>query len=283
MLRNYDYHSRLKPYIVSFVEQKRANGYSYEFEAYVYTKFDEYCITHNLSAEDLTKVALKEWMTVRDTESRGYCGQRISFVRQLLLYIDSLGIHTYIPRNFTDKEKNVPHIFTDEEITAFFHEVDTYIPSARTPTCACASVPLSFIRMADEYRIIFRLIYSCGLRNSEACTLTWDDVDLEHQTITLIHSKGDKDRLVYLHNDMTLLLKKYKSHMGIDTLKNCKWVFAGRELEHHLPKTSLDKKFNEFWSKTSYAATCDKKLFTIIIRLIKHSELFDRRIQNRLL
>lgn len=136
MLRTYEYFSDLKPFIEGFVEQKRANGYSYEFEAYIYTKFDGYCLAHNLSAEDITKAALKEWMTMRDTESKGYFSQRISFVRQLLIYINSLGKPTYIPHNFTDKEKKVPHIFSDEEIKDFFHQVDIYVPKTCTPTCA---------------------------------------------------------------------------------------------------------------------------------------------------
>lgn len=97
MFRTYEYHSKLSNYIESFIKQKRANGYNYEFEAYIYTKFDEYCIEKGISDNTLTKDSLQEWMTLRSCESKGYCGQRISFVRQLLLYMNSLGIKTYIP------------------------------------------------------------------------------------------------------------------------------------------------------------------------------------------
>jgi len=259
MLRTYEYFSDLKPFIEGFVEQKRANGYSYEFEAYIYTKFDGYCFAHNLSAEDITKAALKEWMTIRDTESKGYFSQRISFVRQLLIYINSLGKSTYIPRNFTDKEKNVPHIFSDEEIKDFFNQVNIYVPRTCTPTCAVAATRPAFLRMSGEYKVLFRLIYCCGLRNSEACNLTWENVNLDKNAITIIHSKGDKDRLVYLHDDMAQLLGDYRIALYNDVGFQCRWVFPGVNPENKFLKTTVDRKFNEFWCKTKSAGLCDKK------------------------
>lgn len=63
MLRTYEYHSQLKPYIEGFIDQKRANGYNYEFETYIYTKFDEYCTENALTGNDLNKESLKDWMT----------------------------------------------------------------------------------------------------------------------------------------------------------------------------------------------------------------------------
>lgn len=259
MLRTYEYFSDLKPFIEGFVEQKRANGYSYKFEAYIYTKFDGYCLARNLSAEDITKTALKEWMTIRDTESKGYFSQRISFVRQLLIYINSLGKSTYIPHNFTDREKNVPHIFSDEEIKDFFYQINIYVPKMCTPTCAVVTTRPAFLRMSSEYKVFFRLIYCCGLRNSEACDLTWENVNLDNSTITIIHSKGDKDRLVYLHVDMAQLLGAYRIILFNDVGFECRWVFPGVNPENKFLKTTVDRKFNEFWCKTKSAGLCDKK------------------------
>jgi len=259
MLRTYEYHSQLKSYIKGFIEQKRTNGYSYEFEAYIYTKFDEYCIENNLSENDLSKEALNGWMALRSCESKGYCGQRISFVRQLLIYMNSLGIKTYIPRDFTDREKHVPHILSDDEIKAFFYEVDSNRPSACTPTCAAATVPVSFQRMAEEYKVLFRLIYCCGLRNAEACNLTRENIDLENRTLAIIHSKGDKDRLVYLHDDMARLLPKYMDNLKETFGCNSRWLFPGKDPMQHLPKTTVDSKFNDLWARTAFSDTCDKK------------------------
>lgn len=42
---------------------------------------------------------------------------------------------------------------------------------------------------------LFELIYSCGLRISEACTLKVSNVHMDEQII-LVHGKGDKERIV---------------------------------------------------------------------------------------
>lgn len=256
MLKTYSYTGPLKKYIEGFIKQKRTQGYSYEFEAYILQKFDEYCIQNKVSETDISKESLKKWMTLRESESKSYLGQRISFIRQFLIYMNSLGISTYIPRNFSTREVHVPHILSDAEITAFFQQADSY---KLLPTYQHHVMPVVFSRLAVEYQIIFRLIYCCGLRNSEACNLSVKDVDHENGVITIIHSKGDKDRLVYLSDDMNQLLTKY-----LDKLKNefnchSQWVFPGRNPQDHLPKTSVDRKFNEFWNETPYADICDKK------------------------
>ena len=99
----------------------------------------------------------------------------------------------------------------------------------------------------------------CGLRNSEACNLRKKDVDLEKGIIAIIHSKGDKDRLVYLSEDMIHMLKEYFVKLRDDLDCQTQWVFPGKDPQQHLPKTSVDRKFNEFWNKTDYANICVKK------------------------
>lgn len=44
--------------------------------------------------------------------------------------------------------------------------------------------------------VIFRMIYICGLRPSEARLLKVADVDLENDILTINHSKKDNSRLV---------------------------------------------------------------------------------------
>ena len=55
---------------------------------------------------------------------------------------------------------------TDADIRDFFEQVDLY--DTRTTKD-------SFRRMAVEYKVLFRLIYCCGLRNNEACSLRTED------------------------------------------------------------------------------------------------------------
>lgn len=256
MYKTYKYIGPLKKHIEGFIDQKRAQGYKYEFEAYILQKFDEYCIKNNITETGITKEVLTEWMILRKSESKGYLAQRISFIRQLFLYMNSIGFSTYIPRDFSFRERNVPHIMSDEEIIAFFIQTDSYQPSPSGQYKVSIS---AFNRLAKEYKVLFRLIYCCGLRNSEACNLRQDDVDFKKGIIKIIHSKGDKDRLVYLSDDMNKLLKEYLEKLKNDFGCKTQWIFPGKNPEKHLFKTSVDRKFNEFWNKTDYSSMCDKK------------------------
>jgi site-specific recombinase XerD len=51
-------------------------------------------------------------------------------------------------------------------------------------------------------RLIFLLMLRCGLRVSEVCHLTWNDVDLQAGTIRINNSKGLVDRVVYIAPDL---------------------------------------------------------------------------------
>ena len=123
-----------------------------------------------------------------------YHSQRISFVRQLSLYMNSLGIHAYVPMENVKKGVVIPRLLDhDEEFQAFFRSLDGHPPGTRQPYA---------LRMWNTYRVIFHLIYSCDLRNSEACCLRTEDVDLDLGILSIYHSKGDKDSIVYLSVDM---------------------------------------------------------------------------------
>lgn len=81
---------------------------------------------------------------------------------------------------------------------------------------------------------------------------------LTHRVITIYNGKGHKDRLVYLSEDMRLLLNRYhiwlKKWFGYEPY----WLFPGRIPEKHIITTSIDRKFREFWNKTQASKHCDK-------------------------
>lgn len=56
---------------------------------------------------------------------------------------------------------------------------------------------------------LFRLLYSSGIRTTEARYLKREDVDLEHGVLNIRKSKGYDQHYVALHKSMTELLKQY--------------------------------------------------------------------------
>lgn len=109
-----------------------------------------------------------------------------------------------------------------------------------------------------EYRVIFRLIYCCGLRISEARTLKQEDVDLKNGRVRILEAKGHKDRFVYLADDLAELLQEYMAAMK--TVYHCQsdWVFPSRDPEKCLTNGTLDKRFRESWAQTPFAKDCDR-------------------------
>ncbi len=92
---------------------------------------------------------------------------------------------------FQAEKKYIPYIFSVEELTRFFAETDK---------CQyCYECPYRHLIMP----IIFRMIYTCGLRLSEARLLKVADVDLENGVLTIHQSKKDKSRLVPMSKSLT--------------------------------------------------------------------------------
>jgi integrase/recombinase XerD len=242
-----EYRSSLAPYISGLIRQKKACGYAYDYEAYVLESFDRFCIKDNHTAETITRDLVMKWAIQRSTEAKNTRNQRVSFVRQLALYMQSLGKQPYIPKHFASETVEVPHVLSRSELAAFFVVVDAYSPPQR-----------AFLRFGPTYRVLFRLFYCCGLRLAEGCYLRRCYLDLKEGTIKVLQSKGNRDRLVYLHEKVVGMCRDYDEAMQRIAPER-EWFFPGRSLDRPFEKTSIDRKFREFWNRTSFAGKVDKR------------------------
>lgn len=71
---------------------------------------------------------------------------------------------------------------------------------------------------------ILELIYACGLRVSEAISLTINKINLETRTLK-IRGKGDKDRIIPIPNGSVPLLKKYRDIIRPSFVKKATQLF----------------------------------------------------------
>lgn len=246
-MKNYEYHSLLAPYISGLIRQKRADGYRYEFEAYMLEHFDRFCMENGFDHGSLTRDLVMAWAEQRPTESKNYRNQRVSFVRQLALYIISLNMEAYIPRAFESNAISVPHILSLDELHEFYKAVDSFLPYQS-----------KFQRFSLSYSVLFRLFYCCGLRLSEGCYLKRSSVNLENGCLSIYQSKGHKDRVVFMSEDMLQMCKSYDGLMQ-KLVPDREWFFPGRNKSKPFQKTSIDKKFSNFWNMTPYVGKVDKK------------------------
>ena len=68
--------------------------------------------------------------------------------------------------------------------------------------------------------VLFRLLYTCGLRVSEALHLKVADVDLDAGVLAIYGAKGDKERLVGISDSMLAYMKSYRSNPLVANAKN---------------------------------------------------------------
>ena len=96
--------------------------------------------------------------------------------------------------------------------------------------------------------MIFRLLYTYGLRSSEARLLSTDDVDLAAGKIYIKGSKGWEARVIYVSADMLDLLCRYDCIIS-RLLPGREAFFPNREGVYY-SKSTLDVWFHEFCLRT---------------------------------
>jgi integrase len=248
-MTDYTYHSVLAPYIQGLLDEKRALGYTYDDEARFLRRFDQYWIEHNGYDPKITMDSLEQWCRQRPTEGKRSQSHRIAVVRQLALHIVGMGIACYIPKNRIRYPKPIVHVLTRPEITEVFRCVDGYRPMKSYPATE---------RMANEYRFLYRLILTTGLRNAEAATLRVSDVDWKIGAITVYNAKGRKDRIVYLSEDIAGMSKSYLFYLRSALGNEPYWLFPGVDPDKHVSSGTVTTRFRKFWMQTSFAETCAK-------------------------
>ena len=202
--------SILAPYICDFVAQKRALGYKYNACVEVFNEFDRFCNKHNMESPFISQELLSCWEERRPHENGTTQAIRISYVRGLCKYLHNNGLD--VPYRFHTVPKRsaefVPYIFTKDELARIFLAAD------KTPITP--SSPIRHLIIP----VLFRLIYTCGLRASEALRLKICDVDLEQGVITINGAKGDNDRMVGISDSMLKYMRDYRSNPLIMSLKS---------------------------------------------------------------
>ncbi len=250
MHKMYNYTSCFAQSINSYIFSRRSVGYLFDNPAYWLYRFDQFCDANRISTAYITRKLFIDWASAIPNETKTTQYNRLTALRCFSIYLNSHGVNSYVAHTLPRPEKKVPYLMDDKDILSFFEQVDSY------HTCSTIK---SFNRLEKEYKIIFRLIFCCGLRSSEACTLKSSNVDLANGKLTIIHSKGDKDRIVYLSEDLNKLCSDYKVWLDTQVSEATEWFFPGKKLNNHIPNTSLNRKFNEFWNATEISKYCDKK------------------------
>ena len=186
-----------------FVQYRKASGSWNQYGSRQNLEyFDRYCADNFDASIAPTQDMVDNWCKKRDTETCGSCYMRTLPARQFIDYLASRGLTDVrtpaAPK--ADKNKYIPHAFTDEELARFFNACDNIIPYKNRPASVLRKI---------QCPAFFRLLYSSGIRTTEARYLKKADVDLKHGVLDIQQSKGYDQHYVALHETMTRLLVSY--------------------------------------------------------------------------
>ena len=184
--------------LTGFLKQKRALGYSYD-DIYDFRHFDRMCAEQFPDETKLTADICNAWAIRRGNESVKTTAGRLPFIREFARYLIRNGEQAHIMPNGAIKngQRYIPHIYSCAEIAEMWRAFDDIIP---TKTYPAAHIILP---------TLIRLLYCCGLRPSEALNLRADDVDLHIGKLFIAESKGNRDRIIMLSDDVRELCRNF--------------------------------------------------------------------------
>lgn len=206
-MNNPIYTGPLKDHLQNYVDLNRAIGYKFDTSASRLQRFDRFVLEKYPETTTLTKEIVLDWCSKRTYEAQANQCHRASLIRQFGTYLDSIGVKAYIlpKKYYPTGNQYTPYIYTVAELKKIFAETDK--DKARR-SCQC---PYRHQIMP----VIFRMIYMCGLRLSEARLLKIADVDLEHGILTINQSKNDKSRLVPMSDSLTKRCRTFSNEVHL--------------------------------------------------------------------
>lgn len=150
----------------------------------------------------------------RDWKAKSFRNNRQS-ISSFFTWAVSMGYISQNPVNTISKPKvpcSLPRFLTSEQLETIIKEMTAH--------------PWSSPLLAIRNRAIFMMFLYTGLRLSELLNLRLVDVDFQAKQLTVRSGKGDKDRIVPIHNSLIVVLKGYLRSRG-KTLPPSVWFFSG--------------------------------------------------------
>jgi integrase len=216
--------------------EKRAVGYKYDAEERILTRFEAFCQQEFPGLGTVTRASAEAWITtarqrgVKPATLQGLAAP----VRELARWLGRRDTEAYVlpigtlPR----PARYVPHIYTDQELAALFAQADRCRPSSEAP----------FRHLVMP--VLFRTVYACGLRASEARLLRTGDIDATAGILQIRDAKGGKDRQVPVSGPLRDRLAAYRDSMAGQQGRD--WFFPGAVTGQPLPLMNIYKNFRRF-------------------------------------
>ena len=169
-----------------------------------------------ISLSNISQMHIREY--IRSLNEKGLAASSIARIfSSIRSYHKFLSAENYVNENPTliltspKAPKKLPHVLMEEEISAIINAV------------------VETFQFAKRDKAIIEMLYSCGLRVSELCALSLNNLYLNDDMIRIM-GKGSKERLLPVGGRAKIFLNDYLIHCrpGIQKDKGSSSVFLSR-------------------------------------------------------
>ncbi|NLT28660.1 MAG: tyrosine-type recombinase/integrase [Dehalococcoidales bacterium] len=191
----YEWKSDLAEAIQNYISLKRQTGMKFETQECYLRHFDTFYFSNGFDGAALTKEMVNDFIYDKNERPVSHRNKEV-VMRDFAIYLSDRGYHAYVAIVKTDLQrcKFIPRILSDDEVRRFFTAIDDY--------------PQSYPQARFSYRntvdpVLFRFLYSTGVRISEALNLMIKDVNVDSGIVTVRAAKNMKDRLIPMADNLT--------------------------------------------------------------------------------
>jgi len=189
-----------------FVDFKRSIGYGYPTQTIeLIRQFSRFISQFPNHEKVLTEEIANSFREPRPGESTITRNKRVSLTRQFALFLQSRGIDCYLPPEQREREERgfVPRIITEDEMSRILECADSQ------------PFPTRYSKTNMIYPMLLRMLWCCGLRISEALSLSMGDVNLDDGILTIKKAKYNHTRIVPMSSSLVEYALGYIPRMGL--------------------------------------------------------------------
>jgi integrase len=216
-----------------FVSQRRAMGLVYKQQSNLLRQFDDFCKNFDVKDYTITEAIALAWCQKRSNEKEVSRHCRVGEMQRFSVFLTKQGYPSYLlPALPKRGNPHQPYIFTQEELSRLFRCLDRLAPTNASP-----------IRHRS-FPLLFRILYGCGLRISEALNLCKCDVDSDDGILHVRCGKNGVERLTPMSESLTARVRSFMAECHRDTPDMTPLIyrkfFSGYEI------STISKKFKGF-------------------------------------
>jgi integrase len=233
--KNYHFVGALAEPMNKYVNERRSLGRLFNKQSQMLSRLNKLSLAFNLERPELTRDLVETWIELKPNECRKNQRQRLNFVKLFGNFMLRNGYVAYLPSvtiSTLDDNQFVPYIFTKEELTGFFYQIDHMKQSVNNP------------RAIYIFPVLYRILYCCGLRVNEALNLLICDVDIQTGVLRIREAKHGKHRYVPMSPAMTARCKKLLLQIHADSGPES-WFFPNAR-NNAMRDRQAYQKFREF-------------------------------------